>query len=201
MDTQTTTNATHEAVHGSTGHVRFSNSLARRRRQERLERFEFTLDHTCDDAGRPTVVIAKRPELFSSDTIRHLPDSAQRKVIGFINAVAAREGNTAPDVENGISAEMYLMFQDVVDTTVMAGFVEPRVYPTPEEADAAGGVWILDIDMRDRQRFYELVGGDVNAAQGDVATFRGGPATPVGTGPTEPAVPNEVPVSGNDVTY
>lgn len=183
------------------GYQRPSPETLRARRLKREEGFEFVLHATTDDQGNPTVVRARRPDLFDADNLASLPDKHQRAVFDLITYTEQQEGKaqTADEREAlarmgvGDMARQFGNMTQMADAYVLLGFMEPRVYATAAEADEKGGLWIKDIELADRIAFMNHVDDARGGAAEQVSTFPSGPDGAVDAGPAG------TPVSGAGV--
>ena len=107
------------------------------------------LHATLDEEGNPSLIRARLPQLFDAETLASLPAEMRREVFLMVEQVEKLEGSQAtagfPGSVEGMSmkelADSFGSMTHVVDAYCITGFVEPRCYATPEEADAKGGVW------------------------------------------------------------
>lgn len=163
---------------------------ARKRREQ--EGYDFILRATTDEHGNPTVARVRRPDIFDADTLEGLPDAIQTRIFGVIEEAEKAESAGGPQAMEESVTELlkrnYGAFAAMADAYVIAGFIEPRVYPTAAEADANGGLWVKDIERADRIAFYHHCTGMVTEATEGVAGFREQPHDAVDAGPAGPEV-------------
>lgn len=141
-------------------------SVLRDRRRYRTEGVPFTLTATTDGEGNPTVVRVRIPDILDADTLDMLPDALRAEVFSTIeevekaNTAAMRnvkqggEGEAVTAMSTAELASRFGNLSKMADAYVIAGFIEPRVYATPEEADEHGGAWVKDIEFVDRMAFF-----------------------------------------------
>lgn len=135
-------------------------STLRKRRIKREEGFEYILNSTTDehDNPMPTTVRARIPDILDTTTLNSLPESLRTAIFDLTRTVEEMDGKAKEEVENMPTADLVKNFGDLsqmADAYVIAGFIEPRVYGTAEEADENGGAWVSDIPWADRIAFFE----------------------------------------------
>ena len=162
----------------------------RKRRAERLATVTYVLQNTEDE---PVEVTVKRPDIFDADTIRALPTHLSASIFKLMEETRKHEGELSEDElrEQPIDhlINNYGNSSDMAEAFVLAGFVEPRAYDTPEEADREGGVWVKDVAFSDRIAFMNWCNGRAKEVTDPVAeTFPEGPGEDRGAGPDGAAV-------------
>lgn len=173
----------------------------RARRRQREEGFEFVLHATTDANGNPTVVRAKRPDIFDADSLGSLPQQHQQAVFDLITETERAERSATTDDEREAMQRMsvadfarsYGNVAHIADAYVLLGFIEPRVYATAAEADEKDGLWVKDIEFADRMAFMTHVTEMQQGAAAQAATFPARPDAAVDAGPAG------TPVSGAGV--
>lgn len=171
---------------------RFNPAVARKRRQERNATFEFVLENTLDEEGNPTSALCRKPNIFDAEELLQLPKHIQGEVFQLIEETQKAEGEfqqSGKDPSLSEMAEQYGSLTTMADAACLAGFIDPRLYATEEEADANGGVWVKDIDFQDRMAFFNLITGEQREAAASVAGFHQGPMGDVRAGSTGDPVP------------
>lgn len=162
----------------------------RKRRARREDVFPFTLIHTTDDDGNPTIVKAKMPNIFDVDGLADLPAHLRGEIVRLIEVVEGmeKEGKPVEEMDTRTAVENFGSIAHMADAYVISGFVEPRVYATPEEADKQGGAWVRDIESADRMAFFHYCTNREGRGVADVKTFRSGSVSHVGDGSVDSPV-------------
>ncbi len=139
----------------------------------------FTLFHTVDSEGNPTVARVKRMTLAERATIAALPSLLQTKFLDIARKIQEQSG--ARNRDTILTKERMLensgRINDQANLYVCAGFLEPRVYLTQQEAIEHGGVWVERIHYADRSAFATLC---EESSEEAASRFR-----PVGVGPSQ----------------
>jgi hypothetical protein len=165
----------------------------RARRQKREQGFEFTLVATTDDEGEPTIVRARRPEIFDADSMALLPDYMQQSIFQLISATEEAEGDVRDEIAGMPLSDIARNFGNVAhiaDAYCVLGFIEPTCCATADEADAKGGVWVKDIEFADRMNFMNHCADMQKRAAADVASFPERPHGLVDAGSAGTALPD-----------
>ena len=175
---------------------RLDPSVARKRREQREQGFDFVLHATLDEEGNPSLIRARLPQLFDTETLASLPAEMRREVFLMVEQVEKLDGSQTPGGVGAIEgmsmkelADSFGSMTHVVDAYCITGFVEPRCYATPEEADAKGGVWVRDIEFADRLAFFNHCSAQEKGATAQVKPFPDGRSvSAVGVGSADSAL-------------
>lgn len=150
----------------------------------------FTLFHTVDREGNPTVARVKRMTLAERATIAALPALLQTKFLEIARKI--QEGQMRGRADQVLTKERMLensgRQNDQSNLYVCAGFLEPRVYLTQAEATEHGGVWVERIHYADRAAFANLCEESSEEAAGRFRPIGGGPDADVSAGSNGEAV-------------
>ena len=169
--------------------TRLTSGIARSRRKLRTEGVDFPLVGTVDDDGNPTVARVRVPDLLDLGSLTKMPSVVQKIVQDRINEVEPGDAPPEPLDMLDLDDPENLMGQieaqgEAVNTFVVLGFLEPKVYATEAEADEHEGVWVEDIDFMDRVRFVNWCTERMGDPNEIVAPFRQKPADAVPAGST-----------------
>lgn len=150
----------------------------------------FTLFHTVDANGNPTVARVKRMTLAERATIAALPSALQTKFLDIARKIQEASGSRSRDQQ--LTKERMLenagRSNDQANLYVCAGFIEPRVYMTQQEARERGGIWVDRIHYADRQAFANLCEESSEEAASRFRPVSERPAADVSTGSDSEAV-------------
>lgn len=179
---------------------RLNPTLAKKIKQREDIGYEFVLLNTLDDDGNPATARVRRINVLDRAVIGALPKAMGQKVLeAQIERARAQQelrnrvkAGERPDLTKVILREMYRN-EELADAYVIAGFIDPRVYATEEEADQKGGVWVEAINQADRTAYMAACEGQKEAV-GLLAPFREEPEGPVADRGTMPDVPRQDPI-------
>lgn len=156
--------------------------------------FWFLLQHTRDEDGEPMEALVHRINFLDRETLIHLPKAVQTRLININVERMRKRGEVTRD---SLTPQMFVRemgrSREMADAYVCAGFVDPKVYPTKEEAELMGGVWVEDIDVADRMIFSAVCEGSWEDALTVLTPFSDRPDVDAEPGETVGPVPGEAP--------
>jgi hypothetical protein len=134
--------------------------------------FLFLLQHTRDEDGHPMEALVRRLNFLDADVMKQLPKAIQRKLFEMTSERTRQRGeNRKQDITMSVMMRELQRSREMANTYVMAGFIDPRVYETQEEAELMDGVWVEDIDIADRMIFVGVCEGGWDDAQNLLRPF------------------------------
>lgn len=181
--------ATKTATKAAAAPAGFSRSLAERIRAKRDAVHEFRLTATEQMAGEPLPPAKVRiPDLGNPEILAGLPDTLLRTMLQVANEIeAGGSGMTDIDLSKPNEIDLTAAKQNairqraLIDAYCVAGFVEPRLWLTQDEAD--DNDWLLsDIHPSDRIAFFNWCNGVQTEAAATVAPFPDRPDADMATG-------------------
>lgn len=162
----------------------------------------FDLNATLDGEGKPQQAVVRRVTIADTQMIKSLPQHVQQKLTSLLDEQAfeqskaensrghkgARKKMTTKILVNNLEDGM-----EIADIMCVAGFIDPKVYLTEEEAEQHSGVWVGHIHKADRLAFNRVCQADQEAIADRLRPFLGGPIIDVPSVAAGPEFSAEVP--------
>jgi len=148
----------------------------------------FDLTATLDGEGKPQQALVRRVSIADTKMINALPQHVQQALTQLLDE-QAYEASKAENKRGHKGNRKKLSTKELVtnledgmeiaNIMCIAGFIEPRVYWSEEEAEQNGGVWVEYIHTADRLAFNRICQADAEAIAERLRPFLGGPIVDV----------------------
>jgi hypothetical protein len=149
---------------------RLSSRTARARAEREEKGWIFTLTRTVDDDGDPQEAHVRRVTMLDRTMIGALPRSMQTRLIEL---TSGRDNTPTKEMTPQQLMRRMGRGEELADAYCVAGFLDPKVYATLEEAETYDGVWVKDIDIADRFAFMNACDAVSEEAMAKLKPFPG----------------------------